>query len=83
MFRPEDGKKLAQLGPVPLPADDSGITVEFFRVTNVLDPGARSSTKVVFTIPDTALVLSKNPQDFFQWCYDEMMKIAKQVRNFK
>jgi hypothetical protein len=77
MFKPEDAEKLAKLGPVPMSEiDDSGMTVEFFRTLD-------RKTKVIFTIPDSAQVLSRNPHEFMQWCYNEMMNIVRQAESFK
>jgi len=57
--------------------DESGITVEFHRSPTDL------ATYVVFKIPDTAQVLSRSPEEFFRWCYEEMMEIGRQARTVR
>ena len=56
----------------PLPEDTSGITVTFYRGLTDM------STYVTFKIPDHYQVLSRSPEEFMQWCYEEMMRIATQ-----
>ena len=41
------------------------------------------STCVVFKIPDSAQVLSRSPEDFMRWCYEEMMSIAAEARAYR
>jgi hypothetical protein len=57
-----------------LPPDESGITVSFHR------DALRPLTHVVFAIPDSAQILSRSPEEFMRWCYNEMMLIAAQSR---
>lgn len=55
--------------------DDSGIVVEFHRYYG---DGALGGTAVVFRIPDSARILSRDPHEFMRWCYEQMMQIASQ-----
>jgi hypothetical protein len=60
-----------------LPEDNSGITVEFFRY---FDATTLGGTAVVFRIPDSAQILSRDPVEFMRWCYEQMMTIGRQAR---
>ncbi len=60
-----------------LPADTSGITVEFHRYYG---ESALGGTAVVFKIPDHCQILSRDPMKFMEWCYDQMIVIATQAQ---
>jgi hypothetical protein len=57
-----------------IPKDVRGITVSFHRSAIDL------ATFVTFRIPDAAQILSRDPEEFMRWCFQEMMKIASQAR---
>lgn len=63
--------------PLALPIDESGITVHFYRYCS--DP-LMSGTAVVFKIPDSAQILSRDPEEFMDWCHRQMMHIAAQAK---
>lgn len=67
----------SQSEALALPIDESGITVEFMKYFDIT---RGSVTAVIFRIPDDCQILSRDPEDFMRWCYQEMMKIARQAK---
>jgi len=63
------------------PADNSGIVVEFHRY--IMPNSGLGGTAVIFKIPDSAQILSRDPAEFMKWCYEQMMTIGEQARRMK
>lgn len=61
------------------PEDNDGVVVEIYRMPDYLSPAAPASIVLVFKIPLSAMILTRNPRDFMTWCFEEFMKIAKQM----
>jgi hypothetical protein len=57
----------------------SEITVDFYRYID--DKGVLGGTVVAFRIPDSAQILSRDPEEFMRWCYEQMISIGKDAKN--
>lgn len=51
------------------------ITVDFYRVYS-----EEPATVVAFRIPDSAQILSADPEEFMRWCFEQMMSIARDAK---
>jgi hypothetical protein len=56
----------------------SEITVDFYRA---FGKNGLGETVVAFRIPDSAAILSRDPEEFMHWCYEQMMSIARDAKN--
>jgi hypothetical protein len=54
----------------------SEITVDFYRGIK----GIEMETVVVFHIPDSAQILTRDPEEFMHWCYAQMMAIGREAK---